>query len=135
VPGIATRRVTSVAVTRRSILLVEDDPDSRIMMTAALEFEGYRVIPASNGVEGLRLAQEHKPELILLDLMMPVMAGEEFRQRQLKDRDIRKIPVVIVSAQYDAPIAAKRLKAMGCIGKPVDFDALTTLVRSALPVT
>jgi CheY-like chemotaxis protein len=121
-------------LTRRSILLVEDDPDSRTMMTAALEFEGYRVITASNGVEGLELARRHKPELILLDLMMPVMAGEEFRQRQLKDRDIRKVPVVVVSAQYDAPIAARRLKAVGCVAKPIDFDALTTLVRNTLPV-
>ena len=74
------------------------------------------------------VAQQHTPGLILLDLMMPVMGGEEFRKRQLTTHALRKIPVVIVSARYDVDAVAKQLNAAACLGKPIDFDALTAVV-------
>ena len=111
------------------ILVVDDDPDSRTMLAIALEFEGHTVTTAESGLQALRVAQQHRPSLILLDLMMPVMDGEEFRRQQLKIRSIRKIPIVVVSARHDASQIAGKLKAVGCIGKPVDFDALSVLIR------
>lgn len=102
------------------------------MLAMALEFEGYVVITAENGLQALHMAQQHRPWLIVLDLMMPVMDGEEFRKRQLKTRAIRKIPVVIVSARHDTSQIARKLNAAACIGKPVDFDALTLFVRQAM---
>ena len=114
------------------MLLVEDDTEIRVMMAIALECDGYRVVTASNGLEALALAQEHQPSLILLDLMMPVMAGEEFRRRQLAIPSIRSIPVVVVSARHDAVATAQRLEAAGCMGKPIDFEALTTIVRNTV---
>ena len=117
------------------LLLVEDDSEIRVMMAIALECDGYRVLTASNGLEALALAQEHKPSLILLDLMMPVMAGEEFRRRQLAIPSIQSIPVLVVSARHDALATAQRLDAVGCMGKPIDFEALTSIVRTTLGVS
>ena len=112
----------------QTILLVEDDDDSRTMMTMALEFAGHHVVAAVNGVEAYNLARAHHPALILLDLMMPTMTGEEFRRAQLANVDIRDIPVVVVSAHNQARHIARQMKARACIEKPVDFDQLTEVV-------
>ena len=113
---------------RQPILLVEDDPDTRTMMTAILEIEGHHVVTATNGVEAFNLARTHRPALILLDLMMPTMTGEEFRRAQLANSDIRRIPVIVLSAHPNAHRIARRMRASGCFGKPVDFDALSKAV-------
>jgi CheY-like chemotaxis protein len=115
-------------LTPRPILLVEDDPDTRTMMAMALEMAGVDVVVATNGVEAYNLARAHRPRLILLDLMMPTMSGEEFRRAQLANRDIRDIPVVVVSARHDATRIARRMKASECLTKPVDFDKLAAVV-------
>ena len=112
-----------------SVLVVEDDPDMRALLTMALEVEGTQVIAAANGAEAYNLARIHKPSLIVLDLMMPVMSGEEFRRVQLADKAIRNIPVLVVSAHYEARKIAKRIKAVGCFGKPVEFDELVEFVK------
>ena len=117
----------------RSVLVVDDDPDMRALLTMALEVGGTQVIAAANGAEAYNLARVHHPALIVLDLMMPVMSGEEFRNVQLADNSIRKIPVVVVSAHYEARRIAKRMKALACFTKPLDFDQLVTFVtRRAL---
>jgi CheY-like chemotaxis protein len=114
--------------TSAPILVVEDDPDSRTMLTMALEYAGLPVVAATNGVEAFNLARRHQPSLILLDLMMPTMTGEEFRRAQLANAEIRNIPVVVVSAHHDAPLIAHRMRASGCLLKPIDFDKLAALV-------
>ncbi len=112
----------------RPILLVEDDADSRQMLATVLTFSGRSVVTAANGMEAYNLAREHQPSLIILDLMMPVMTGEEFRKAQLANAEISRIPVVIVSAHHEAPKIAKRLKVAGCLMKPVDLDDLGRMV-------
>ena len=111
------------------VLIVEDDPDSRQFLTTMLEFTGREVITATNGAEAFNMARAHHPCLIVLDLMMPVMTGEEFRKAQVADSSIKNIPVVVVSAHHQAPEIAKRMKVAGCVTKPVDFDALVTFVQ------
>lgn len=113
----------------RPILLVEDDDDSREMLATVLGFSGRNVVTACNGMEAYNLARQHHPSLIILDLMMPVMSGEEFRRAQLANADIRRIPVLILSAHHDARKIAKRMKAAGCLMKPVDFEDLGRLVN------
>src|SRR5437762_11749160 len=82
-----------------TVLAVEDDFDLRDALVPILEYEGHRVVSAANGQEALeRLQTMPPPSLILLDLMMPVMDGEEFRARQLRDPTLASIPVVVVSA-------------------------------------
>jgi CheY-like chemotaxis protein len=114
-----------------SILLVEDDPDSRHMIAALLESAGHAVVTASNGRQAVNLARQHQPALILLDLMMPVMTGEEFRQAQMDDEDIKAIPVVVISAHHEARRIADRMQASACLQKPVDLDALLTICATA----
>src|SRR5687767_1309844 len=111
------------------ILLVEDDPDMRDMLALMLELGGATVVTAANGVEAYNMARAHLPCLIVLDLMMPMMSGEEFRRAQLANETIRKIPVVVVSAHYEARQIARRMRAKKCFSKPVDLDELSDYVR------
>lgn len=111
------------------ILLVDDDPDTRTLMTMMLEHAGLQVVTAMNGMEAFNVARARRPSLILLDLMMPVMSGEEFRNAQLANDEIHHIPVVVVSARHDARSIARRMKAAACLPKPIDFEELTATVR------
>jgi CheY-like chemotaxis protein len=117
-----------------SILLVEDDFDMRDALIPILEYEGHRVVGAANGREALdQLRAGPKPSLILLDLMMPVMNGTEFRAELLRDPALASIPVVVVSADPAARSKAKVMGAVGCIEKPLNIDALLSQVRQSLP--
>ena len=111
------------------VLVVEDDPDCREMLVALLQAYDYLVVTAENGAHALGVARGEHPCLILLDLMMPVMDGEEFRNRQLKDPEIRDIPVVILSARFDASTVAARLGATRFLGKPLDFEQVAATVH------
>jgi DNA-binding response OmpR family regulator len=108
------------------VLVIEDDPDIRAMMTEALECEGYDVAQAPDGAEGLRVAREQAPDLILLDLMMPVMDGRTFRANQRLDRALARIPVIVVSALR--PDSTSGLDAVAYLHKPFDLDDLYRLV-------
>ncbi len=82
-----------------SILIVDDDDDIRQTLRDVLEDEGYAVVEAKNGQEALdQLRQAQKVCVVLLDLMMPVMDGWEFRQEQLSDPAISNVPVVVITA-------------------------------------
>src|SRR3954468_25043711 len=81
------------------VLIVEDDEDLRDMMAQMLTIEGYRTATAANGREALDyLHHIAKPHVILLDLMMPVMDGWEFRRQQKADPEIAPVPVIVLSA-------------------------------------
>jgi CheY-like chemotaxis protein len=112
------------------ILIVEDDAITREAMSMVLEGEGYAVTGAAHGREALdRLRQGPLPDLILLDLMMPVMDGWEFRAAQRQDPALAGIPVMVVSAASDAPQKAVALGAAGFLGKPVELDVLLDAVQ------
>lgn len=102
------------------------------MLATALELDGFVVLTAANGREAYELARAHLPKLIILDLMMPVMTGEEFRRAQLGDAGIRDIPVVVLSAHHDAPQIATRMKAVACLCKPIDIVALQEVLQLAM---
>jgi len=107
------------------ILVVEDDEDAREAMVALLQMKGYRAVPAGNGKEALDyLHQAPVPDLIILDLWMPVMDGWQFRAEQIKDPRLKKVPVIVVTALSDrADVDANEV-----IIKPVDVDRLLTSV-------
>ena len=117
---------------RRPILVVDDDADSRQMLAFVLQCEGHDVVTASNGMEAFNLAREHLPSLILLDLMMPIMGGEEFRTAQLANDNIKGIPVVVLSAHHEVRQIARRINAVGCLQKPLDFDAVLQVCERAM---
>jgi len=113
-----------------TVLVVEDDFDLRDALVPILEYEGHRVVSAANGKEALeRLQTMPPPSLILLDLMMPVMNGEEFRAEQLRDPTLASIPVVVVSAHPGAEERARRIGAAGCVKKPFEIEDLLEQVR------
>ena len=111
------------------VLIVEDDADVRDMLQTLLRAHGYTTAVAVNGREALMAAEERPPCLILLDLMMPVMTGWEFRERQLAESSIAAVPVVCLSAVYDHWMVTERLK-VPCLSKPVDFDQLLACVST-----
>lgn len=112
------------------VLVVEDDPDIRATLCDALEDNGYAPVPASNGVEALRYLRggNERPCLILLDLMMPVMDGQEFRAAQRADQAIADIPVVVISAYRDLDKYRDEL-ATDCLPKPVRLETLLQAAR------
>jgi CheY-like chemotaxis protein len=112
-----------------NVLVVEDHPDVREMLVVLLEAEGFHVQTAANGAEALRRVAETRPALILLDLMMPVMTGDQFRERQLADPAIRDVPVICMTAAHDGRVRAERLHAQAYFQKPVDFETLIGAVR------
>jgi CheY-like chemotaxis protein len=116
-----------------TVLVVDDDLDSRTLLATLLTVCGYAVVTASNGAEALVVARHHRPALILLDLMMPVMDGEQFRGEQLKDASLRDIPVFLVTATHNAEQVARKLGVQSCIAKPILFDRLMQAVAGVLP--
>ena len=100
------------------------------MLALLLEGEGYAVETASNGAEALARLDSSCPSVILLDLMMPVMTGDEFRQRQLADKRFAQIPVICMTAAHDGRERAERLHADDYLQKPVDFEDLLNAVRA-----
>ena len=113
-----------------SVLLVDDDERVRDALVALLEGQGYAVAAAADGGEALALLRGggFRPGLIILDLMMPVMDGWEFRAAQLEDADLASIPVVVFSAHHAARQAAGTLGAVTALAKPLDVDELLRVV-------
>ena len=115
------------------VLVVEDDSDCRVMLATLLTFAGYKVVTASNGAEGLTVARRHNPCLILLDYMMPIMDGLEFRKQQRADSRLHDIPVVLVSARHDAKDVAALLEVSAVVEKPIGHEALLRTVHELCP--
>ena len=114
----------------KRILLVEDDTGILSTIADILVGEGYFVASATNGKEALgTLRQGHPlPDLILLDLMMPVMNGWQFRDAQRQDPALAAIPVVVISAATNLQQSAASIGAAGCLKKPLTLEALLEMV-------
>jgi CheY-like chemotaxis protein len=117
----------------KRILVVEDNDAVREVLVLLLAGEGYATSEARNGREALdRLRRGPSPDLILLDLLMPVMDGHEFRRRQLEDAVLAPVPVVILSAVAGVAEAADALGGRVYIRKPVHPRELFAAVERAL---
>jgi CheY-like chemotaxis protein len=111
-----------------SVLVVDDDADVRELLSQFLEIEGFRVVGASNGREAIeRLREDSRASVILLDLMMPVMNGWQFRVEQKQDPAVAGIPVVVISVVRPDHVAP--IDANAYVPKPIDLDSLLTTVR------
>lgn len=115
--------------TQEQVLVVENDPDIRAAVAETLALEGYRVSQAANGSEGLKRARSEHPDVILLDLMMPVMDGWGFRAQQEADPSISGIPVVVVTACPPQDPRLRALRPTALLLKPFNLDDLVDVVR------
>jgi CheY-like chemotaxis protein len=122
--------MNETAAARGVLLLVEDDFDIREALSGILRDEGYTVRGASNGAEALEtLRRDPAVDLIVLDLMMPVMDGWAFRQIQREDPKLNHIPVLVLSADGGARERVQALGAVAFLRKPVQLDALLDTVE------
>jgi len=120
--------------TDRSVLVVDDDADVRECIKDALEVEGYRVTGAANGKDALRLLKDDvvRPDIILLDIMMPEMDGWAFRAEQLKDPELASIPVLVFTAYGSPKDVARELHTAGFLRKPLRLEELLSAIAGAV---
>jgi CheY-like chemotaxis protein len=117
-----------------TVLLVEDTEDNRFMMRRLLEMTGYRVVEAMNGEEAVRLAEAESPQLILMDLSLPVIDGLAATRLIRKLPRFEVIPIIAVSAHDTSDFRMEAIQA-GCnsyITKPIDFNELEQLIVQML---
>jgi len=118
------------------VLLVDDDARVRALVRITLENEGYAVREAGSAEEGMVAIEERKPDLVLLDVMMPHVDGWEMLRRVQERYGAAAIPVVMFSGKVDeeAQREAESRGATGFVGKPFDIDALLAQAKAAAPV-
>ncbi|HZZ83729.1 MAG TPA: response regulator [Anaeromyxobacteraceae bacterium] len=115
-----------------SILVVDDDHDVREALRDCLRDAGHEVATAGNGLEALTWLHTHRsPSLVLMDYMMPYLDGAQTRAAMLSDPDLRRIPVVMLTADGRAREQVRALAFEGCFEKPVDLRLLLEVVEAA----
>ncbi len=117
---------------QKKILVVEDDPWTRTTEVALLAGEGYAVVEARTGEEALRLARQHRPEVVLLDLALPTQSGLEVLRELKRDVRTRDIRVLVVSAYGDMMPSGDLRRADGVVSKPFDYDTLLADISARL---
>ena len=118
----------------KTVLMVDDEANARKIAKLILEREGYRTLTASNGEEGLVLAKVERPDVILLDIMMPKMSGYDMLKRLREDQDTLQIPVIMVTAkgtEHDIATSFK-LGAIFHLQKPYETKDLLQAIQVAL---
>jgi CheY-like chemotaxis protein len=118
-----------------NILIVEDDLETREMLSTLLSTQGFHTVAAEDGLEALHLLRTvrhrapHVPCLVLLDLKMPRFGGHEFRRAQLGDPTVASVPIAVMSGALDIEQRAQALGAVATVSKPIDLDLLLDVVR------
>jgi len=138
VPSVEIPEVAAAGVLAgHSVLVVDDEPDFVVYVSTLLEDNGAAVHRAFSGEEALRLAAEHQPDLITLDISMPGMSGQEVFERLREDKSLREVPICIITGQpelrkliYDRPHRAPE----GFLSKPIDEEQLILNVRKVLKI-
>ena len=104
------------------------------MIVAALKRDGYTFLEAPNGKDALDLMRAEHPDVVVLDLMMPVLSGWDVLRERQEDRELQRIPVIVVSANKDPEVATAVTGGIcAFLPKPFDIGALSALVRSCIP--
>ena len=119
----------------KKILIVEDTEDNRRILRDLLGMAGYDLIEAHDGAEGVARASEHRPDLILMDIQMPVMDGYEATRRIKADPALREIPIIAVTS-YALSGDEEKARAAGCddfVPKPYSPRQLLAKIRKFLP--
>ncbi len=117
-----------------NILIVDDYEDNRQMMRKLLEMIGYSVLEADNGLDAVRLTQQKKPSVVIMDLGLPLLSGLDAARMIHETPETSEIPIIVLSA-YDAAGSRDDAIACGCRGyltKPVDYATLEKTIRTLL---
>jgi CheY-like chemotaxis protein len=115
---------------RCGVLVIDDDADVRELLRVALSGDGYSVAGVPDGREALHYLRSHADTcIVLLDLMLPVMDGAQFRAAQTRDRALAWIPLVVMSAAVDADRRAREIGARRLVRKPLDLDEVRQALR------
>jgi CheY-like chemotaxis protein len=116
----------------KTILIVEDEPSIAQVMCIVLEWEGYKVMTAANGREGLDQLTQERPDMIISDLMMPFLTGVQMYSLMQADPALRDIPVVFMSAAGAEPALSSVPNYSGLLWKPFDLSALLYAVSHVI---
>ena len=116
------------------VLVVDDDPAIRLVCSTNLKLDGYQVLEAANGQEGLELALDHVPDVVLLEISMPVLDGFGLAAALQAHERTRELPLIFLTTEDDPLIKAKAFEtgAHAVISKPFDPDLLRAAIAQAL---
>lgn len=118
----------------KRVLLVEDFEDSRVGLSKLLQIEGYEVLEAVDGAQAIDVAINTRPDIILMDVSLPVIDGLTAARRIRENEAMSKVPIIALSA-HDLDDVEEMVKAAGCAGfatKPLNFSALASLIAKHL---
>jgi two-component system, cell cycle response regulator DivK len=118
-----------------TVLVAEDHEDSRLMLKFLLEMHGYRVVEAEDGLQAVEIAGREHPDLVLMDVSLPLLDGLTATSQLHEQESLRAVPVIIVSGHAAAQDQDKAMAA-GCsayLTKPIDFDQLDNLLHRFIP--
>lgn len=122
-------------MTKRKILIVDDESIGRQLLQAILLIEGFETFLAENGEDAIQKASQVKPDLILLDVMMPYMNGYEVTKAIRADSELKDIPIILVSALEDrnSKLQGLDIGANQYVSKPFNKTELLKVIRSLIP--
>ncbi|HSB10743.1 MAG TPA: response regulator [Blastocatellia bacterium] len=118
----------------KRVLLVEDFEDSRTGLSRLLQSEGYEVLEAADGAQAIQLAIGSRPDIILMDLSLPIIDGVTATRRIKENEDMRSVPIVALTAHEEEDVG-QRIESVGYVDfltKPVNFSVLVALLAKHL---
>jgi two-component system, cell cycle response regulator DivK len=120
----------------KTIMVAEDDEDSRSMMETLLRMKGYEVVEAENGLEAVEIALTNSPDLILLDLELPLLDGLGVTRNLRRRPKFKQVPIVVVSGHDPTKHSEAALDAgaSAYLVKPIDFQRLDQILANAVPL-
>jgi two-component system cell cycle response regulator DivK len=118
----------------RTVLIVEDSDDARYFMRLALEQLGYIIVEAENGAKAVEVAERERPDIILMDLSLPIMDGLAATEKIRATDELKATPIIAVTAhqETDFRVGAKAAGFDAYVTKPIDIDFLSDLIRGLL---
>jgi len=116
----------------RRVVLAEDDGAVRSAVADYLQSAGFEVVQTANGAEAINAARSGSPDLLILDLEMPVMSGRQVLEAWRGDESLRRTPIVLISGAADLTAAAHEYGVRATLAKPFDLDVLTAVVEQVL---
>jgi two-component system sensor histidine kinase/response regulator len=114
------------------VLIVDDDPSIRLLLVALLRRHGYQTLQARNGREALAEMRTGKPDLVLMDLVMPEVSGWDVLRERAADSSLLRIPVIVVSASNIRKVPVDVFAVAGVIAKPFNLDTVLRAVTDCL---